>query len=82
MAQLCFSGGALGRVSLPLMVFHQLQLMVCAVPAQRCAKREGISASGGLGESATTDLPPSASEAVAGRKLMGSAGLRQPAAHS
>jgi sodium/bile acid cotransporter 7 len=38
MAKILFAGGALGAVVLPLMLFHQLQLMVCAVLAQRYAK--------------------------------------------
>nr|WP_202412833.1 bile acid:sodium symporter family protein [Duganella lactea] len=39
MAKILFAGGALGAVVLPLMLFHQLQLMVCAVLAQRYAKQ-------------------------------------------
>ncbi len=39
MAKVLFSGHALGAVVLPLMLFHQLQLMVCAVLAQRYARR-------------------------------------------
>jgi sodium/bile acid cotransporter 7 len=35
MAKVLFSGHALGAVVLPLMLFHQIQLMVCAVLAQR-----------------------------------------------
>ncbi|NYE61246.1 sodium/bile acid cotransporter 7 [Duganella sp. 1224] len=38
MAKVLFAGGALGAVVLPLMLFHQLQLMVCAVLAQRYAQ--------------------------------------------
>ncbi|MFZ6726269.1 bile acid:sodium symporter family protein [Undibacterium sp. MH2W] len=41
MAKVLFSSGSVGLVLLPLMLFHQLQLMVCAVLAQRYAKREG-----------------------------------------
>ncbi|KQN75394.1 bile acid:sodium symporter [Duganella sp. Leaf61] len=37
MAKVLFAGGTLGAVVLPLMLFHQLQLMVCAVLAQRYA---------------------------------------------
>jgi len=37
MAQVLFAGGALGTLILPLMLFHQIQLMVCAVLAQRYA---------------------------------------------
>ncbi|HEU4533126.1 MAG TPA: bile acid:sodium symporter family protein [Polyangiaceae bacterium] len=39
MANVLFAGGATGAAILPLMVFHQLQLMVCAVLAQRYARR-------------------------------------------
>jgi sodium/bile acid cotransporter 7 len=39
MAKLLFAGqlGGLGALVLPLMIFHQLQLMVCAVLARRYA---------------------------------------------
>ena len=37
MAQVLFAGGAVGAALLPLMLFHQIQLMVCAVLAQRYA---------------------------------------------
>ncbi|MFD2645412.1 bile acid:sodium symporter family protein [Pseudomonas japonica] len=40
MAQLLFAGSTLGVLILPLMLFHQIQLMVCAVLAQRYARRE------------------------------------------
>lgn len=41
MAKILFAGqlGGLGALVLPLMIFHQLQLMVCAVVAQRYATR-------------------------------------------
>ena len=41
MAQILFAGhvGGLGALVLPLMIFHQLQLMVCAVVARRYAGR-------------------------------------------
>ncbi|MFZ6846850.1 bile acid:sodium symporter family protein [Undibacterium sp. RuRC25W] len=39
MAKVLFSSSSVGLVLLPLMLFHQLQLMVCAVLAQRYAKR-------------------------------------------
>lgn len=39
MASVLFSASAAGAIVLPLMVFHQLQLMVCAVIAQRYAAR-------------------------------------------
>ena len=40
MAQVLFAGSTIGVLILPLMLFHQIQLMVCAVLAQRYAKRE------------------------------------------
>ncbi|MDP9045893.1 MAG: bile acid:sodium symporter [Pseudomonadota bacterium] len=39
MARVLFASQAVGAVVLPLMLFHQLQLMVCAVLAQRYAAR-------------------------------------------
>jgi len=39
MARVLFAGHAVGLVVLPVMLFHQLQLMVCAVLAQRYAAR-------------------------------------------
>lgn len=39
MAKVLFASGSVGMVLLPVMLFHQLQLMVCAVLAQRYAKR-------------------------------------------
>lgn len=39
MARVLFASSAVGAVVLPLMLFHQLQLMVCAVLAQRYAAR-------------------------------------------
>ena len=44
MAQVLFAGATMGVLILPLMLFHQIQLMVCAALAQRYAKRpESIS---------------------------------------
>lgn len=40
MAQVIFSAGAVGPAILPLMIFHQIQLMICAVLANRYAQRE------------------------------------------
>ena len=37
MANVLFAGASLGLVVLPLMIFHQLQLMVCATLARRYA---------------------------------------------
>lgn len=39
MAKVLFDSQAAGAIVLPLMVFHQMQLMVCAVLAQRYARR-------------------------------------------
>ena len=44
MAKVLFAGHPLGMIVLPLMLFHQVQLMVCAVLARRYARRgEAIS---------------------------------------
>lgn len=44
MAKILFAGqlGGLGALVLPLMIFHQLQLMVCAVVARRYARHDAI----------------------------------------
>ncbi len=42
MAKVLFAGQALGTMVLPLMLFHQFQLMVCAVLAQRYAARTAM----------------------------------------
>ncbi len=39
MAQVLFSGSAIGPALLPLIIFHQIQLMVCAVLAQHYLRR-------------------------------------------
>lgn len=39
MAKVLFAGSMLGPVLLPLMIFHQIQLMACAVLARRYARR-------------------------------------------
>lgn len=39
MAQVLFSAGSVGAVLLPVMLFHQIQLMVCGILAQRYARR-------------------------------------------
>ncbi|MFN4117202.1 bile acid:sodium symporter family protein [Acidovorax sp.] len=41
MAKVLFASHAVGAILLPIMVFHQMQLMVCAVLAQRYARRGG-----------------------------------------
>ena len=40
MAQVLFAGHAVGVIVLPLMLFHQMQLMVCAVLAKRYAMKQ------------------------------------------
>jgi sodium/bile acid cotransporter 7 len=44
MAKVLFAGSTMGPVLLPIMLFHQIQLMVCAVLAQRYARREAVEA--------------------------------------
>lgn len=39
MAQVLFTGAAVGPALLPVLIFHQIQLMVCAVMAQHYARR-------------------------------------------
>ncbi|KRG38076.1 bile acid:sodium symporter [Stenotrophomonas panacihumi] len=38
MAKVMFSAGSLGAIVLPIMIYHQIQLIVCAVVAQRYAR--------------------------------------------
>ncbi len=38
MAKVRFAGGALGAIVLPVMIYHQVQLITCAVVAQRYAR--------------------------------------------
>ena len=44
MAKVLFPVHAVGATVLPLMLFHQIQLMVCAVLAQRYARRAATDA--------------------------------------
>jgi solute carrier family 10 (sodium/bile acid cotransporter), member 7 len=41
MANVLFAGQALGLIVLPLMVFHQIQLMACAALARHYARASG-----------------------------------------
>jgi len=43
MANVLFASGAVGTIVLPLMLFHQVQLMVCAMLAQRYARQAAAS---------------------------------------
>ncbi|MGQ3001102.1 MAG: bile acid:sodium symporter family protein [Hydrogenophaga sp.] len=54
MANVLFAAPVAGAIVLPLMVFHQMQLMVCGVMAQRYARRQGDQAT------AVEGLTPSA----------------------
>ncbi|MFL6624879.1 MAG: bile acid:sodium symporter family protein [Burkholderiaceae bacterium] len=47
MAKVLFPAQSVGAIVLPLMLFHQMQLMVCAVLAQRWARRVEPDAVGG-----------------------------------
>jgi sodium/bile acid cotransporter 7 len=51
MAKVMFSNVAVGQVVLPLMLFHQIQLMTCAILAQRWGARD-TSGEGGLASAA------------------------------
>lgn len=43
-AKVLFASHAIGLMVLPLMLYHQMQLMVCAVLAQRYARQESLAA--------------------------------------
>lgn len=49
MAKVIFASHAVGAVILPLMVFHQIQLMVCAALAQRWGRRAEFPTPGSAG---------------------------------
>jgi sodium/bile acid cotransporter 7 len=49
MAKVIFASHGAGAVILPLMVFHQIQLMVCAALAQRWAHRAEFAAPASAG---------------------------------
>jgi sodium/bile acid cotransporter 7 len=42
MAKVMFASGALGAIVLPVMIYHQIQLIVCAVVARRYARQQGL----------------------------------------
>lgn len=44
MAKVMFASGSLGAIVLPLMLYHQIQLIVCAVVAQRYARQQRVPA--------------------------------------
>ncbi len=43
-AKVLFAGGSLGAIVLPIMIYHQIQLIVCSVVAQRYAKQNAETA--------------------------------------
>ncbi|WP_067686603.1 bile acid:sodium symporter family protein [Nocardia jejuensis] len=45
MASVLFAGQPVGLIVLPLMIFHQVQLLTCTVLAQRAARRAEVTAS-------------------------------------
>ena len=47
MANILFAGQAISLIVLPLMLFHQIQLMACAALAQRYAARPDTDAASG-----------------------------------
>ncbi|WP_311223788.1 MULTISPECIES: bile acid:sodium symporter family protein [unclassified Acidovorax] len=64
MAKVLFASHAVGAIVLPLMVFHQMQLMVCAVLAQRYARRPELAEADAVAATAIITAPPApASEA-------------------
>jgi len=54
MAKVLFPGHEVGLIVMPLILFHQLQLMVCAVLAQRYARRNDTEADPAASAAATT----------------------------
>jgi sodium/bile acid cotransporter 7 len=58
MAKVIFGTHGLGAIVLPLMLFHQLQLMVCAVIARHYAKRKEQSSDGANGPKSVGDARP------------------------
>ena len=55
MANILFASSSVGLIVLPLMLFHQIQLMVCAVIARRyAARRDRTGDTAGLGAAASS----------------------------
>ena len=61
MANILFAGSSVGLIVLPLMLFHQIQLMACAVLAQRYARRSAATAAQCV--QAGSDVVPAAAAA-------------------
>ena len=53
MAKVLFASSTVGMMVLPLMLFHQMQLMVCAVLAAKYAKRDEVAAQDKLAATAS-----------------------------
>jgi sodium/bile acid cotransporter 7 len=48
MATVLLAGQSVGMIVLPLMLFHQIQLMVCAALAKRYANAERVISTAGV----------------------------------
>ncbi|SFK36119.1 bile acid:sodium symporter family protein [Rhodanobacter glycinis] len=55
MAKVLFAGHPLGMIVLPIMLFHQIQLMVCAVLARQYARRDDTAAAESVSLDASLD---------------------------
>jgi sodium/bile acid cotransporter 7 len=65
MAKVIFASSGVGAAVLPLMLFHQIQLMVCAALAQRWGARDMSGERAGL---ADDESRPAAREPAAARR--------------
>ena len=74
MAKVLFAAPAVGAIVLPLMVFHQMQLMVCAVLAQRYARRPDAQAPAALATPGMGPVPVVVPPAPAVHTVQPSAG--------
>jgi sodium/bile acid cotransporter 7 len=55
MANVLFAGPTVGLTVLPLMIFHQMQLMVCAWLARRYGARANAAGAMAIGERAAAE---------------------------
>jgi len=58
MAKVLFAGHPLGMIVLPIMLFHQIQLMTCAVLARRYARRLDAAAAPSMPSNGEADTAP------------------------
>jgi solute carrier family 10 (sodium/bile acid cotransporter), member 7 len=58
MANALFAGASLGLTVLPLMIFHQMQLMACATLARRYARVQPLDESAGLRQRSARAVSP------------------------